>query len=169
MAANIATDVDRQLYIDIDAIIESIQNDYDYSEVPKLNDDDRLAADSFYAVLQRSTGNISKTMTISNNRDEVLQAVSSVVDAFTNSVKCGQVQSLGAEDGQRVMLEWLSELVEYLGKNVLVDAEVIIIKSSDFVLLDAGQQYKYFDNTLSNVRKWFKTLRKKLKPFISPQ
>jgi hypothetical protein len=167
MAANIATDIQSQLCTDIDTILESIENKVK-NEVSKLSDIDRLVADSCYSVILRSKGDISKTVSSCNNREEVLDTLSDIIDAFTNCSKCEQVQYFSAEDAQRVMLVWLSDIVTYFGKSVLVDAEVIILKSSDFMLLEGDSQYRYFESTLSKVRKWFKNLRKKLKPFMSP-
>jgi hypothetical protein len=128
---------------------------------------EKLAAFSRYNVLRVSPGLCMQDVPL-NDIERVFDVLDEVVGAFTDQSKCERVRDINCEDAHIVMVSWLSELISYFGKPVLLDAEVILLTLSDFGKLSMEFQYKYFECTLSKVRKWFKILRKKLKPFCAP-
>jgi hypothetical protein len=131
---------------------------------------EQLAAESCYFVLKRSKGTISSLFSISQIEPfDILKKIDEFVDVFTNPDKVEKVKCLDYDDAYRIMVEWLIELVVYFGKDVLIDAEVIMLSIATFTALTPFSRYRYFESTLLKVRNWFKLLRKKLKPFTSPK
>lgn len=161
-------------YMDHDLlnILEAIEaQDEINRDIPQpINSLEQLASESCYSVIKRSKGTISSLFSTSEiEYVEILKKIDIFVDVFTNPAKIEKVKLLNYDDAYRVMVEWLSELVVYFGKEVLIDAEVIMLSISAFALLTPFARYRYFESSLLKVRNWFKLLRKKLKPFISPE
>jgi hypothetical protein len=154
-------------------IVQSFNEAIEIKEVEKVKEVNvsqiaKLAALSRYNVLKVSPG-LSLQGVPLDNIEKILDILDEVVGAFTDQSKCERVREINREDAHDVMVSWLTELISYFGTPVLLDAEVILLTLSDFSALSMEFQYKYFENTLAKVRKWFKVLRKKLKPFSSPK
>jgi hypothetical protein len=138
--------------------------------VKNINSSQARAALSMFNALKRNKCGLQKLMHSHNSDiDAVLSKMAIIVNAYTNSDKVARLRHVDDDTAYESMVSWLTSVVEYFGRNVLLDAEVVLLTISTFGSLQPSERTKYFEATLNKVRKWFKTLSKKLKPFVPPK
>lgn len=155
--------------VDLYDIIHNIPDHEIKKDIAVAKSIEQLEAESCYRALRCSKGTVSLLLQPHEHITEhIIEELDKYIDIFTNPVKVARVGELGSDDACRIMITWLSELVVYFGRGVLIEAEVIMLPLYVFTSQMPLYRYKYFENTLNKVRKWFKILRKKLKPYLSP-
>jgi len=156
--------------IDLDDIQPSYHSIPKEPIVKSIDSIQERVAISMFNALKRNKCGLHK-LVLSHNCDisAVLGDLAVTVDAYTNSDKASRLRHVDSHTAYESMLSWLTSVVEYFGRHVLLDAEVVLLTFSTFTALEPLERTKYFETTLNKIRKWFKVLSKKLKPFIPPK
>lgn len=127
-------------------------------------------AKSWIATVKCSSGSLRERISACKSSADIFFTIDASLASFTDSKYSAQLARLGnAQMVDEIIVSWLTEIVECFGREILLDAGVIMLQFSEFSVLGVHEKINYFTKTLAKVRNWYKELRKKLKRIGPPQ